>query len=385
MRRERGALEVRLDARQGVAEAGLDRRGAACARGRRGRSTRRGARPRRCRAPTAGRRASRPTGRRASARPSTRSTLLRLSRPWEMPARVQPVDLPHQVDERLVAHLVGARELERLDVGLARDHERVAVRAEGGDDDLGYADTGLRGHEERERLVLDLLQAADGRASRRVAVGEEPPAPSEPLRVLRVAAEHAYLERTTVSVATEVLRVADAAAARPGQGRSPGRRAPPARRPHAPSAARPRPSRTQAARARQRRGRARARQALLTGARSRAPRRPPSRRGPQPGGEHPGPVYELRAGDDEDRGRRCETELGVAPARQQVIVDRKPVGHGDPTRTTLSPATRSSPTSRSRARLQRRHRSHVEDNDERESERARRTTTRHSGSAHPGP
>ena len=61
----------------------------------------------------------------------------------------------------------------------------------------------------RQGLVLDLFQAADGRASRRIAVGEEPPAPSEPLRVLRVAAEHAYLERTTVSVATDVLRVAE--------------------------------------------------------------------------------------------------------------------------------------------------------------------------------
>ena len=73
--------------------------------------------------------------------------------------------------------------------------QRVAVRAESGGDDLGHPDSGLRGHQRRERLVLDLLEPADGDAPRRVAVGERPPAAGEPLGVLCVPAEHPHLQR----------------------------------------------------------------------------------------------------------------------------------------------------------------------------------------------
>jgi hypothetical protein len=38
-------------------------------------------------------------------------------------------------------------------------------------------DAGLGGHEERQALVLDLPEATDWRASRRIAVGDRPPAP----------------------------------------------------------------------------------------------------------------------------------------------------------------------------------------------------------------
>ena len=58
--------------------------------------------------------------------------------------------------------------------GLARDDERVAVRAECGDHDLGDANARLRGHERGEGLVLDLLERArTASASRRVPVREE--------------------------------------------------------------------------------------------------------------------------------------------------------------------------------------------------------------------
>ena len=108
---------------------------------------------------------------------------------------MQPRHLPQQLLEQLVAHLLGARQLERLDVGLARDQQRVALGAEAGRDHFGHAHAGLRGHQRRQRLVLDLLEPSDGRAPRRVAVGEQPPATRQPLGVLRVSTEHAHLQR----------------------------------------------------------------------------------------------------------------------------------------------------------------------------------------------
>ena len=93
---------------------------------------------------------------------SPTSTLLALSLPWEMPAAWSRATCRHEVLERLVAHLSGLDELERLDVRLARDHERVALGAEPDGDDLGHPDAGLRGHQRRQRLVLDLLEPPDG-------------------------------------------------------------------------------------------------------------------------------------------------------------------------------------------------------------------------------
>ena len=105
---------------------------------------------------------------------------------------VEPGDLlPQLVEQRDRSRCPGRHVLERLDVGLARDDQRVAPQP------LGVAITtsgtrtpALRGHHRRERLVLDLLDAADGHALPRVAVGERAPAPRDPLGVLRVAPEH---------------------------------------------------------------------------------------------------------------------------------------------------------------------------------------------------
>jgi hypothetical protein len=108
---------------------------------------------------------------------------------------VEAVHLPPQVDERLVADLIRAGSFEWLDLRLPRDHQCVADGAEGGDHDLGHSDAGLGGHEGREGLVLDLLQAAGRSAAGRVAVGQEAPAPGESLRVLRVVIEHASAPR----------------------------------------------------------------------------------------------------------------------------------------------------------------------------------------------
>ena len=198
VRCERGALEVGLDASQGVAEPGLDRLGQRAL----------GADE-----DTAGdeelghvdvERRLRCAERRRRQIDEHRPVVAHEHVAEVEPAvgdacSMQVVDLPPQIDEHLVAHVIGARELQGSAVRLASDQECVAFGAERGDDDLGHPDAGLRGREERESLVLDLLEAPDRRASRRIAVGEEPPAPGEPLRVLRVAAEHPHLERTTLA------------------------------------------------------------------------------------------------------------------------------------------------------------------------------------------
>ena len=53
--------------------------------------------------------------------------------------------------------------------------------------------------------MLDLLQAAGGDAPRRVPIDEEPPAAREPLRVLRIATEHAHRQVPPLGVAPDVL------------------------------------------------------------------------------------------------------------------------------------------------------------------------------------
>ena len=104
-----------------------------------------------------------------------------------------------------------------VDVGLAGDEQGVALGAEAGGDDLGHAHAGLRGHQRRQRLVLDLFQPSDGRAPRRIAVGEQPPATREALGVLCVSPQHANLQRSSVFVVPEVLRRADPLALRDPQ------------------------------------------------------------------------------------------------------------------------------------------------------------------------
>ena len=53
----------------------------------------------------------------------------------------------------------------------------------------GTRTPGSSGDQCHERLVLDLLEPADRDASGRVAIGERPPAPRDPLRVLGVPAQ----------------------------------------------------------------------------------------------------------------------------------------------------------------------------------------------------
>ena len=148
---------------------------------------------------------------------SVTSTLLRLSRPCEMPAACRLATWRHRSSHQLVGDLVGLGILERLGVGPAGDEDRVAVGAQRGGHDLWHPHAGLRRHHRRERFVLDLFQPADGGAARRVAVGEQAPAPREPLGVLRVATEHPCADRVPVGVVAHVLRVADAMAPRDDQ------------------------------------------------------------------------------------------------------------------------------------------------------------------------
>ncbi len=56
----------------------------------------------------------------------------------------------------------------------------------------------------------------------------------------------------------------------------------------------------------------------------------------EPGRCHPGPADELRPDDDEHGRRRGEPELGIAPAREQVTLDRHPVELDDSTQNQTS-------------------------------------------------
>ena len=275
--------------------------------------------------------------------------------------------MPPQVDEHLVAHVIGACELQGRDVRLASDHECVAFGAERGDDDLGHPDARLRGREERESLVLDLLEAPDRSAPRRVAVGKEAPAPSEPLRVLRVPAEHPHLERA-LGVAAGVLRIADPLPCRRGEvvdvDAERGQRGDhPRGRRHARGRAERKPDKRSSAEAECQR-------AERTGGQRRPQYDRPERgEWDRPGGHEAGPAHELRPGDDEDRGGRGEPELGVAPARQQVIVNRKPVGLDDPTQDGGQPGDEEQPDEQVAGQAPPPAPQHVEDDHEREPEK----------------
>ena len=89
--------------------------------------------------------------------------------------------------------------------GSVRRNDSVAVRAKGGRDDLGHSDSCLCRHQCRQGLVLDLLQTSVRDAPRRIAVGERAPAPGQALGVLRIATEHAYLQRPPARVVSDVL------------------------------------------------------------------------------------------------------------------------------------------------------------------------------------
>ena len=151
---------------------------------------------------------------------------------------MKPRHLPPELLERLVAHLIGARELERLDVRLPGDQQRVAVGAEADRDDFGHPDTGLRGHQRRERLVLDLLAAARparsaaGRGRRGAASdGRAAGCPARPDRARAPSAGR-------LRVVPDVLRRADPLPLGDPAGRPPRPRARRAQRAPAPSAAR---------------------------------------------------------------------------------------------------------------------------------------------------
>ena len=124
-------------------------------------------------------------------------------------SRVQAGDLLPQILERLVAHLLGVGELERLDVRLARDDECVTTGAEGGGHDFRHADSRLRRHQGGQRFVLDLLQPAGWSASRRILVRKKAPLSCEPLGVLSIATQHAHLQGMPLCVMADVLGGAD--------------------------------------------------------------------------------------------------------------------------------------------------------------------------------
>lgn len=123
---------------------------------------------------------------------------------------MQPRDLQPEILERAVAHVLGSARLERLALGLARDEDRILLRAESDRDDLGHPYAGLSRHERRKGFVFDLLEATHASAAGRITVGEQLPVSSEPLRVLGVATEHSNLDRTSVSGLAVVLGAADA-------------------------------------------------------------------------------------------------------------------------------------------------------------------------------
>ena len=197
-------------------------------------------------------------------------------------------------------------------------------------DDLGYPDTGLRGHQCRQRLVLDLLEPSDRCASRWVAVGEQPPAARQPLGVLGVAAEHAHLQRAPVRVVPDEPRRADSLSRRETQvARLDAERGESGA--HAfDGAARPPRIRTRAARMAPPQARARGPPAHGTERRPRARR---CRRQPadEPRGDPANRSDELGAGDDEHGDHEREPKLGEAPPGPQVGLDRQPICFDQPT------------------------------------------------------
>ena len=240
------------------------------------------------------------------------------------PGSVQPGNLTAQFLERLVGHLIGAGELERLDIRLERRDEGVSVGPETDRCDLGNPDTGLRRSKDRQRLVFDLLQPPDRCAARWVSICEEPPPTSQPLGVLSVAPQDTHLQRATLRVMADELgrpdalpwgeaQVADLDAERRERGRHAfqGRHARGGSECHAHQ----RPDRNAHRYPSQRAGR---RDDLecdgADGGRRHEPR-----------GEHSSRAHELRAGHGNHGDHECKPRLGEPPPRPQVGLDRQPV------------------------------------------------------------
>src|SRR6185369_10348171 len=87
---------------------------------------------------------------------------------------VKSRDLVPKLVQLLVTHTFRGDTLERLGVGLSRDQERVAAYPQRRHHDSGNANAGLRGHQDRQGLVLDLLEPADRGAPRWISIGEKP-------------------------------------------------------------------------------------------------------------------------------------------------------------------------------------------------------------------
>ena len=326
VRRQRGALQVRLDIRQGVAEAGLDRPRERSLRADEaaGRDEELGHVDRERRLRRA-RRRSREVDEHGPV--LGQEYVAQVETPVGDPRLLQLVNLVPQLDEHLVGDVFGTRDLQGRDIRLTGGDERIALRAERGDDDVGDPHARLRGHEEREPLVLDLLQAPDRGAARRIAISEEAPAPREPLRAARRGRGHGLEaaprrrdRRTGRSrpAAATTARALDSLHAKGGQrgANVRGRRNAgglPEGEPHD----RPR-SDAESQGAERRRREPRAEHDRADGGEWEHPNRQP-----------PGRVHELRAGNHDDRGRNGQPKLRVAPVREQVTLDRNPVGLDD--------------------------------------------------------
>ena len=238
---------------------------------------------------------------------------------------VQPPNLPPQLLEDLVAHLIGAGELEWRDIRLARGQDGVVVGAEADRDHFRYPDTGLAGHQRRERLVFDLLQPSDGGALREVSVGEQAPATGEPLGVLRVPAKYAYLQRVAVAVVPDELGRPDTLPLGDRQVAC----VDPERREGSANAPRGRHARCRAERQAHERRRSESEgQATQCTGRQNCFERDGAdgHHGNEPRRDHSNRSDELRAGDSQDGRHERKAHLREPPPRPQVGVDREPVG-----------------------------------------------------------
>ena len=162
-----------------------------------------------------------------------------------------------------------------------------------------------------------------GSASGRIAVGEQPPAAGEPLRVLCIATEHPHLQRTSCRVVADVLGGADVLLRRRPQvahlDPERGQRVAHLRgRRHARRRAERQPYDRARAEAERQRG-----QALPDGQRGAEHDGTERRERDEPRREHTDRADELRADNDDHRGRGGEPQLRVPPARQQMRLRRE--------------------------------------------------------------
>ena len=241
------------------------------------------------------------------------------------PRTLEPCDLLHQALEHVVGHLLRREALERREVGLARDHQRVAGGPESRGDDFGHPHPGLCGEEGGQGFVLDLLQPPHRHAPRRVAVGEGAPAAGQPLGVLRVPAQHPHLQRSSSTVVPQVLGRAHPLRERRAQvsrvdceGRE---RVSDVRR-------RRDACRGSEDQSHQRGGTEAKGQGGQYGRRQRGGERDRTERGQgdEPGSEQAHRPDELGTNHHEHARRGRQPQLRVTPLRQQVRIDGEPVG-----------------------------------------------------------